>query len=87
MYSALSIDLRERRVFAIEAGASRHRTAERFGVNQAKASRWCGEFAREGYVAAKPMGGDQRSRRIKAKADLILSIYEAQPGICIAAAV
>lgn len=29
----------------------------------------------------KPMGGDQRSHRIETQADLILSLYEAQPGI------
>ncbi|GEL44313.1 hypothetical protein MEX01_49040 [Methylorubrum extorquens] len=28
----------------------------------------------------KPIGGDQRSHRIEAQADLILSLYEAQPG-------
>ena len=27
------------------------------------------------------MGGDQRSHRIEAHADLIVSLYEAQPGI------
>jgi len=27
------------------------------------------------------MGGDQRSHRVEAHADLILSLYEAQPGI------
>jgi transposase len=81
MSSALSVDLRERVVHAIEAGASRHQAAERFGVSLASASRWCGQFAREGYVAPKPMGGDQRSHRIEAHADLILSLYEAQPGL------
>ena len=81
MSSALSVDLRERVVHAIEAGASRHQAAERFGVSLASASRWCGQFAREGHVAPKPMGGDQRSHRIEAHADLILSLYEAQPGL------
>ena len=81
MSSALSVDLRERVVHAVEAGASRHRAAERFGVSLASASRWCRQFAREGHVAPRPMGGDQRSRRIEAQADLILSLYEAQPGI------
>ena len=81
MSSALSVDLRERVVRAVEAGASRHQAAERFGVSLASASRWCGQFAREGHVAPKPMGGDQRSHRIEAHAALVLSLYEAQPGI------
>src|SRR3954452_6914989 len=81
MSSALSVDLRERVVHVIEAGASRHQAAERFGVSLASASRWCGQFAREGHVAPKPIGGDQRSHRIEAHADLILSLYEAQPGL------
>lgn len=80
MSSALSVDLRQRVVHAVEAGASRHQAAERFGVRLASASRWCGQFAREGHVAPKPMGGDQRSHRIEAHAELILSLYEAQPG-------
>jgi len=81
MSSALSVDLRQRVVHAVEAGASRHQAAERFGVSLASASRWCGQFAREGHVAPKPLGGDQRSHRIEAHADLILSLYEAQPGL------
>jgi transposase len=81
MSSALSVDLRERVVRAVEAGASRHQAAERFRVSLASASRWCAQFAREGHVAPKPLGGDQRSHRIEAHADLILSLYEAQPGL------
>lgn len=81
MSSALSVDLRQRVVVAVAAGASRHKAAERFGVSLASASRWCDRFAREGHVAPKPMGGDQRSHQIEARADLIVSLYEAQPGI------
>lgn len=81
MSSALSVDLRERVVRAVEAGASRHQAAERFGVSLASASRWCGQFAREGHVAPKALGGDRRSHRIEAHADLILSLYEQRPGI------
>ena len=81
MSSALSVDLRQRVVHAVEAGASRHQAAERFGVSLASASRWCGQFAREGHVAPKPLGGDRRSHRIESHAHLILALYEAQPGI------
>ena len=50
MSSALSIDLRQRVVHAVETGASRHHVPERFGVSLASASRWCGQFAREGQA-------------------------------------
>jgi len=81
MSSALSVDLRERIVGAVHAGASQHQAAERFGVSLASASRWCGQFARKGHVEPKPLGGDRRSHRIEAHADLILSLYEQKPGI------
>ncbi|GEP07490.1 hypothetical protein MOX02_55280 [Methylobacterium oxalidis] len=67
MSSALSVGLRQRVVHAVEAGASGHQAAERFGVSLASASRWCGQLARAGHVAPKPMGGDQRSHRIEAQ--------------------
>ncbi len=81
MCSAVSVDLRQRVVYAVAAGASRHKAAERFGVSLASASRWCERFASEGHIAPKPMGGDQRWHGIEAQADLIVSRYEAQPGI------
>ena len=81
MSSALSVGLRKRVVRAVEAGASRHQAAERFGVSLASASRWCGQFAREGHLDSKPPGGDQRSHWVEAHSDLILSLYEQQPGI------
>jgi transposase len=79
MASALSVDLRERVVAAIEAGASRREAARRFEVSPASAVRWHGIFVQEGRTQAKPMGGDQRSHTIEAQADLIRQTYEAQP--------
>jgi transposase len=79
MASALSVDLRERVVAAIEAGASRREAARRFAVSPASAVRWRGAFVQEGRIQAKPMGGDQRSHTIEAQADLIRRTYEAQP--------
>lgn len=81
MPSALSADLRERVVVAIEAGASRRQAARRFEVSPASAVRWHEAFAREGRTRAKPMGGDQRSHAIEAQADLIRQTYEAKPGL------
>ncbi len=79
MPSALSADLRQRVVMAIEAGASRREAARRFEVSPASAVRWHEAFVREGRTRAKPMGGDQRSHAIEAQADLIRRTYEAKP--------
>src|SRR3954447_8827228 len=81
MPSALSTDLRERVVSAIEEGASRREAARRFEVSPASAVRWHKAFVREGRTRAKPMGGDQRSHAVEAQADLIRQIDEAQPGL------
>ena len=81
MPSALSVDLRERVVHAIAVGAPRYQAAERFGISLASASRWRRQSAREGHVAPKPQGGEPRSHRIEAHADLILALYEEKPGI------
>src|SRR3954467_95961 len=79
MPSALSTDLRERVVSAIEEGASRREAARRFKVSPASAVRWHEAFVQEGRTQAKPMGGDQRSHVIEAQANLILETYEAKP--------
>ena len=76
---ALSADLRERVVVAIEAGASRREAARRFEVSPASAVRWHEAFVREGRTRAKPMGGDQRSHVIEAQGDLIRQTYEDKP--------
>jgi transposase len=81
MSSALSIDLRERVVEAMIAGASCHGAAARFGVSVSSASRWAGRLRQEGQIAPRARGGDQRSQAIEAHADLILATYAAQPAI------
>ena len=74
MAAALSQDLRERVIAAIEAGASCRQAAERFGVG--KASRWHARFRADGAIAAKPMGGDRHSHRTEAHAALILKTLD-----------
>ena len=81
MPSPLSMDLRERVVAAVAAGASFHRAAARFGVSVSSASRWSARFAQEGHVAPKPAGGEHAAPAIEAHADLILATYEARPAI------
>ena len=79
MPRALSLDLRERVIAAIAAGASCRQAAERFGVGPATAIRWQARFRTEGQVAAKPMGADPCSARIEAHAAAILQASAAQP--------
>ena len=79
MPRALSLDLRERVIAAIGAGASCRQAAERFGVGPATAIRWQARFRTEGEVAARPMGGDQCSARIEAHAAAILQTSAAEP--------
>jgi transposase len=54
MPRAFSIDLRERVIAAVEAGASCRHAAERFGVGVATAIRWHARFRQEGEVGASP---------------------------------
>ncbi|WP_193373782.1 IS630 family transposase [Methylorubrum extorquens] len=75
----MSVDLRERVVAAVAAGASCHRAAARFGVSVASANRRSQRSQQEGHVAPKPMGGDHTSKRIEAHAALILATSKQEP--------
>ncbi len=79
MAAALSLDLRERVVAAIEAGTSCRQAAARFGVSKASAIRWHARFRADGEVAARPMGGDRHSHRVEGHAALILQTLEQRP--------
>ena len=68
MSKALSVDLRERVVDAVEGGASRRQAAERFGVSASSAVRWKKQERETGSVAPKALGGDRRSGKIEAHA-------------------
>jgi transposase len=78
MAAALSQDLRERVIAAVEAGASCRQAAERFGVGKASAIRWHARFRADGETAAKPMDGDRHSHKIEAHAALILQTLKVQ---------
>lgn len=69
MSKALSVDLRERVVRAVEGSVSRRQAAERFGVSPSSAVRWKKLEHDTGSVAPKALGGDRRSGRIEAHAD------------------
>ena len=79
MGRALSRDLRDRVVAAVEGGVSCRRAAERFGVSAASAIRWRQLALRHGTPAAKPQGGDRRSTKIEDHAAFILDAIEQQP--------
>lgn len=76
MSKALSLDLRERVVAAVAAGASRRSAAARFGVGVSSAIRWCAQAREVGSVAPGPLGGDRRSARIEAHTGLILGLLD-----------
>lgn len=79
MSKALSIDLRERVIAAVESGSSCRQAAERFGIGAATAIRWHARFRQDGEVAAQPMGGNRCLRQVETHAALVLKTCEAQP--------
>jgi transposase len=76
-----SSDLRERVVAAIDAGMTRHQAAARFGVSPSSAIRWHKGWCETGAFAPQPQGGDQRSGRIEALKEVILSLIKARKDI------
>jgi transposase len=84
MSKALSVDLRDRVVAAIEGGMSCRQAAARFGVSAASAIRWRALARRQGDVRPGPLGGDRRSARTEAHAGLILGLLEAKNDITLA---
>lgn len=79
MSRALSVDVRERVLAAVAAGATHRQAAARFGVSAASVSRWRKLEREHGDVRPKALGGDRRSKRIEAVKGLILSLREETP--------
>ena len=79
MSKALSLDLRERVLEAVAAGASHRQAGERFGVSAASVSRWRALARERGHARPRALGGDRRSGRIEAQAVLILGLLEDWP--------
>src|ERR1700712_2933466 len=84
MARALSVDLRDRVVAAIAGGLSRRQAAVRFGVSAASAIRWQQLAAQHGTPRPRQQGGDRRSGKIEAYADLILGAYGVTPDVTLA---
>lgn len=72
MSKALSVDLRERVVKAVRAGATHREAAARFGVSAASASRWQMLEREQGDARPKALGGDRKSGRIDAHKQVIV---------------
>jgi transposase len=81
MSMALSLDLRNRVLVAVEQGLTHREAGERFGVSAASVSRWRSRVREQGDARPKALGGDRRSGRIEAQADLILGLVEGTPDI------
>ena len=75
-----SLDLRERVVRAIEAGMSRRKAAEVFGVSVSSAVKWMQKHCRSGSIAPSAMGGDRRSK-LTSQRDWLLERSDAQPDL------
>ena len=84
MTQALSQDLRNRVIAAVDGGMSCNGAAERFGIAVSSAVRWVRAWRAEGRAEALPQGGDLRSRRIEAFRDVVLAAIEAQKDITLA---
>ena len=84
MSKALSVDLRTRVLAAVAQGATHREAAARFGVSAASISRWRGLERLRGDVRPGPLGGDRRSGRIEAQAEMILQLLDAMRDATIA---
>ena len=76
MSKALSLDLRERVLAAIAGGMSGRQAALRFGVSATSPSRWRMLERKQGDAKPGPLGGDRRSKRIEAHAEVILALVD-----------
>lgn len=84
MTKPLSPDLRLRVVGAIDAGMSRRASADRFGLAPSVAIKLYELWQRTGSVEPRPQGGDKRSKRIEAHAEVILALVAEAPDITLA---
>ncbi len=84
MSKALSVDLRDRVIAAIEGGMSCRQAAARFGVSASSAIRWRSRVRTQGDVRPGPLGGDRRSGYVERHAELTLGLVEARDEITLA---
>jgi transposase len=82
MAKPYSEDLRERVVAAVEGGLSRRQAAALFKLGISTVVHWVRRFRETGTVAARPMGGDYRSR-LTGEREWILQRIEQAPDLTI----
>ena len=75
MTRPLSNDLRRRVVTSVVQGSmSRRGAARRFGIAPSTAIKWVDAWCRTGSYRPRAQGGDRRSQRIEARAELVLAL-------------
>ena len=74
MAKALSMDLRERLISAVEDGMSRRSAAKLFSVAPSTAIKWVDQKRRAGSVRPCSRGGDHRSHGLEAHAVELVSL-------------
>jgi transposase len=84
MVRAYSLDLRERVVAAVMAGASIRTVASRFEVSETSVVRWSQLFRASGSVAAKPLIG-RRPSVLVGERDWLLARIAEQPDLTLRA--
>jgi len=75
------MDLRSRAPAAVDEGMSCRAAAVRCGSAAATVIRWHDQRRSTGAYAARPQGGDTRSRRIEAHRETVLTLHEARRDI------
>jgi len=86
MARAYSLDLRERVIAAVSAGASCREVARTFKVSVASVVKWSQRYRATGSTAAKPMGR-QQTRSLAPQRAWLLARLEAAPDVTLRALV
>ena len=80
MTRPLSNDLRRRVVTAVvDGGMTRRGAAKRFGIAPSTAIKWVDAWHRTGSYRPRAQGGDRRSQRIEARAEVVLALVDETP--------
>ena len=77
MPKSLSVDIRERVIEAVQAGASRREAAERFEISASAVVKWLQRWRDHGVCVAKPRGGSRSI--LEDHAERILALVDEQP--------
>jgi len=87
MAKPYSLDLRQRVVAAVAAGASCREAAETFQVSVASVVKWSQRFRATGSAAAKPIGRRRQARSLAPQRAWLLARLAAAPDVTLRALV